>query len=481
MRVLLVQPQEFRSGLYDSLFLFSPLPLETLAATIASHHDVRILDLRLAGEMPQQTARLRQELEEFLPDVVGVTALTLTAVQALDVLRQTKDWNVDTLTMMGGRHATAHPTACQWPFVDFIVLGEADYSFPELIHAIEARGAVGAGVDLPCVPGVLTRTIEGWVSGGVQGGQPDLNALPFPARWLTAPQHDRYRLPSGRGPALFLETSRGCSFRCKFCAVPSFYQGGFRAKTAQRVVDELAQDSREWVLVADDNFLDDVARAEELATTITHSGLQRKFIIQARTDAIARNPKLLDQWTEAGLGAVYLGFEDFDRRRLRALGANKSGNTNGPAVDMVRERGVEAFGGFIVHPNFTHEDFDEMEEYTAQLNATLLVFYVLTPYPGTAIFDEMREDITEWDYRLWDSFHAVLPTRLPLEVFYQRYRRLFRKYWQTADRSGMNGTYPLSNVLEWYRKLAQFPRDAAGLAQNRPAFADVSLDRQPVA
>ena len=100
MRILLIEPAKAPISMAgEDVFLFEPLALEYVAAGVSSDHDVKILDMRL-------DRRLRRALEDFSPDVVGITAYTVHADVAKDLFRRVKNWNPEVLTVVGGHHAT---------------------------------------------------------------------------------------------------------------------------------------------------------------------------------------------------------------------------------------------------------------------------------------------------------------------------------------------------------------------------------------
>ncbi|MBI5478278.1 MAG: cobalamin B12-binding domain-containing protein [Deltaproteobacteria bacterium] len=100
MKILLVQPAKGSAALAgDDFYCFEPLALELLGAAVRPHHDVRLVDLRLGAD-------LAAVLQEFAPEVVGVTAYSVNVHPALEICADVKDWNPRCLTVVGGHHAT---------------------------------------------------------------------------------------------------------------------------------------------------------------------------------------------------------------------------------------------------------------------------------------------------------------------------------------------------------------------------------------
>jgi radical SAM superfamily enzyme YgiQ (UPF0313 family) len=149
--------------------------------------------------------------------------------------------------------------------------------------------------------------------------------------------------------------------------------------------------------------------------------------MQARSDAIVRHPETIARWREIGLNGVFIGFEKPDQGGLDALNKHNSPENNEQALEVLRRLGIEPDASFIVDPDDDYDDFAALRSYVRRLKLKVPLFAVLTPLPGTALFDEVKERLTTSDYRLFDLLHAVLPTRLPLTEFYQELASLYRE------------------------------------------------------
>lgn len=90
---------------------------------------------------------------------------------------------------------------------------------------------------------------------------------------------------------------------------------------------------------------------------------------------------------------------------------------------------------FIVHPDYERRDFQKLHAYVQGLGLRMPAFTVLTPLPGTVLFEEVRDRILTTNYELFDLLHAVLPTHLPSVDFYREFAGLYRS------------TYPRWRVL----------------------------------
>jgi hopanoid C-3 methylase len=204
VKILLIEPPKAPVTIGgEEVFLFEPLALEYVAAGAAGEHDVRILDMRL-------DKGLASALEDFIPDIVGFTAYTVHVNTVRRPARDIKTWNRNTLTVVGGHHATVSPDDFLTPEIDLVVGGEGIEPFREIVRRHETRQGFDG------IPGLVVRSDAGLVI-RVAGAAIDLDAAPFPARALTA-RYRRHYYCEWMKPLASMRTSKGCPHRCTFCA-----------------------------------------------------------------------------------------------------------------------------------------------------------------------------------------------------------------------------------------------------------------------
>src|SRR5262249_3946491 len=95
-------------------------------------------------------------------------------------------------------------------------------------------------------------------------------------------------------------------------------------------------------------------------------------------------------------------------------------------IKVLAAAGIEIQGSFIVHPDWGREEFRKLSEFVQSRPLTYASFSILTPLPGTKLHRERVGEITNHDPELMDVFHAVLPTKLPLDEFYREFAQLYR-------------------------------------------------------
>jgi hopanoid C-3 methylase len=247
----------------------------------------------------------------------------------------------------------------------------------------------------------------------------------MPARHLIPHYADKYYI-NFRKPLALMETARGCPFKCNFCSVWKFHDSTFREKSPERVVAELRAIEAPNVFITDDIFWMDVRRSEELARQIKAAGIKKYFTVQTRTDIICKFPHLIEMWKDCGSLAIFLGLESVTDEGLKSVNKSNTMANNRRALDILKEMGVGYTPNFIVDPAWDHDDFTRLRDWISETGAYNSGFSVLTPLPGTDLWETAKHQVTTHDWEMYDIIHAVLPTRLPLADFYEEYSRLWR-------------------------------------------------------
>lgn len=409
MKILLIQPKSYAIGFTD-MILAEPLGLESIAGGLTDE-EVRIIDLRIKDE-------LDTELKKFDPDICGISlsyAIDHNAVLA--IARRIKEVLPKAYVVVGGQHASLNFQTLANSSIDAVVIGEGERTFSELVRALKEHK------DLREVKGIAFKYDGEFVLTEEREPEKNLDSLPLPQRTLIKRRY--YHLGFQRPLSLY-ETSRGCPYECSFCCVWQFHKKTLRTKSAQAVLSELQKIEEPYVLFVDDNFLVDIKRAEEIAILIKESGLKKKYTFQARSDTIARYPHLIRLWKDIGLKGVFIGFEKVDDRELDELKKRTKVSHNDRALEILKDLGIEVWASFIVDPGYSREDFQKIADYVRSRKIRTPTFSVLTPLPGTKLFEELKEKIVTFDLDLFDIAHCVLPTKLPLPEFYREFCGLYR-------------------------------------------------------
>jgi len=419
MKILLIQPPSPPNIIGEGVaFLSEPLALEIIAAGV-QHHEVKILDMRIESN-------LRRELENFQPDVVGTTSYTPGVYQAQNVLKKAKDYNPDILTVIGGIHATVMPEDFNKEYVDVIVIGEGDETFKELVDAYQK------GEEFGNINGIAIRENERLIFAQPRKLISDLDQMPLPARHLVEKYRGEYFRQTWR-PVVSLITSRGCPYRCKFCAIWKIANGKYRTRSPESVVNEIASIKERYILFSDDNTLQDIKRAEKIYQIIKSRNIKKIYEAYARADTVVRHPNLIRKWKEIGLELILIGLESFRNSELKEMNKRTTVSINEEAIRILHDNGIEIAAYFIIHPDYEKTDFDALAEYIESMNLTQPTFTILTPLPGTELYQEKFDEMITHDYELFDLLHTVLPTKLPMKEFYGCFANLYSKFFSTRN------------------------------------------------
>ncbi len=378
-------------------------------------HRCAVFDLRIDGE-EHGLARCRA----FEPQVVGLQCnFTTERYRTLRLVRRVREEMPGAFIVVGGHDASRDPDWFQDPAVDAVAMGDGEVVMPLLVEALDQ------GKDLKRVPGLVLRRGQDWVHTGPPPPRQPVESFPLPARHLIAEYAPHYYI-NFRKPLALMETARGCPFKCNFCSVWKFHESTFREKSPERVVAELAQIEADNIFIVDDIFWLNVHRGEALAKAIKAAGIKKYFTVQTRTDIICKFPHLIEMWKDCGNLAIFLGLESVTDEGLDAVNKHNTAANNVRAISILKELGVGFTPNFIVDPAWNREDFQRLREWIETTGAYNSGFSVLTPLPGTDLWETAQAQTTTRNWEMFDIVHAVLPTRLPLEEFYEEYSGLWR-------------------------------------------------------
>jgi len=422
MKILLVNPSS-RGAFRVVGFLLPPLGLLYVAAAARRRgHEVRVIDRSVD----------RRPVPFGDADVAGIHSDTTRIDRALALARQAK--RAGCRVVMGGPHPCfMAEEILATGAVDAVVRGEGEASFPALLEAW------ASGSDPSSVPGLILPAEGGVLDTGERPRIPDVDALPFPARDLVdLGRYDRARM-HGR-PITPLHTSRGCPFACRFCSSTRFDGARWRARSAGSVVEEVEHVVKDLgfraVCFMDDNFTFSPRRVEAICDGILSKGLDVRWWCFSRVDTIARHPDMVRRMAEAGGRSIFIGVESPTARVLERFGKGIGPDQARKAVSFLKQNGFEVLASYILGaPEETRGDLRTTIRFARELDTHTAQFTLLTPYPGTALYDDLRDRIRERNWRKYDSIHAVFEhpsiSRLELQMwlgraylsFYLRNRR----------------------------------------------------------
>lgn len=377
------------------------LSLLTIAAMAEKHgHQVELLDL---SYMQYDYNFVREKIAAGKPDVVGITGTTPLMNQIRDISCLAKSISKNILTIAGGAHVSALPReSVLESMLDLVVIGEGENTFTEVLN----------GTNLKEIKGIAYRDGENVIRTMPRPFIENLDELPMPAWHLYDSknyEHRISRLLARRRPLTMAEFSRGCVFKCDFCASKNTMALGYRKKSPERCAEEVRRmhhfGYREFAL-ADDIFTSDNHWASEVAEAITRTGVDLAWTCTNGIRVESAEAGLFRKMKKAGCYRVSFGFETGNEEVLKSFGKGGAATIKKgrEAVRMARKAGLDTNGYFMLglSPD-TEKSMQDTIDYARTLPLDMMKFGVTIAFPGTRMFKEYREKKLIRSYN-WDDY-----------------------------------------------------------------------------
>jgi radical SAM superfamily enzyme YgiQ (UPF0313 family)/anti-anti-sigma regulatory factor len=351
-------------------FWFPRLSLPTIAALTPEDVEVRITDENV----------MSIDYDED-PDLVGLTAMTMHAPKAYSIADRFRVKGIP--VVMGGIHASMMPQEAK-EHADAVVIGEAEEIWPKLVDDFR-NGKMKPIYRSPSSPSLQ----------GLPRARTDL---------LKKEAYDKVTC---------VQTTRGCPFNCDYCSVSQFFGHRLRCRPVAEVVEEVRSLEETFVVFVDDNIVGDPSYAKDLFKELIP--LKIRWGSQASI-TIAKDPELLRLASESGCYSLFVGIESLSTDNLRSMNKriNKVEDYE-EAIKRIRDSGIMVIGSFIF--GMDHDDpgvFERTVRFCEKNRIEVPVFFVLTPVPGTRLFQRLKADdriLTE-DWSKYDGATVVMKPRL---------------------------------------------------------------------
>ena len=397
MKILLVNPSYH--DVYRTFdFVLPPLGLAYMAAVLTENdYDVNIVDLNANQD--------QQGIIDNSWDLVGITLDTSRYYKGMKYARMLK--SKGTKVVVGGPHASFMADEILGSgSADFVVRGEGEQAVLELVSALTEKG------NLEQIKGLSYISDDQIIHNDDRLYPDDLDSLPFPARHLL--DMNKYRTSKlGIRSITSILTSRGCPYQCSFCASSKLAGTFWRARSVESIIKEieLVKDTYDYRAFAfvDDNFTLNPQRVIDLCKEICKRGWDIHWWCFSRVDTIVKNPEMVALMYEAGCRSTYIGIESRNQETLDFYNKKISADISREAVSILKNNKIEMTASFIIGAlNENKEMVEDTLKFAKSLNPNTVSFTILTPYPGTDLFNQVKDKIITFDWRKFDGIHSVI-------------------------------------------------------------------------
>jgi radical SAM superfamily enzyme YgiQ (UPF0313 family) len=370
MRIAFIDPcnKEWKGHMPNSLpqMFYPPLWPSILNALTPEEHERKFISSQ-RGKITEKT------LSNY--DLVALSVLTTTSKDAYEIGDMCK--NVGTLCVMGGYHPYVLPEEAK-KHCDTIVFGECETNWPRVMSDFTNKELK------PFYNGGLCRETDFVV--------PDFSIY---KNWFYLKKP--------------LEITRGCPNRCDFCGLPNYTGNMCRYKPT----DIIRKDIERWkrkktTVLTTPNLMANPKKTKERLEIIKEYNL--RWVSPCDT-TIGNSEKILKLASEAGCVALYYGLESISKESL--LSINKPHNIKSDYKELVKKThdfGFLAGGSFVLgFDGDTKETVKKTVEFAKDCDMDICVFFPLTPYPGTMLFDRLNREgrILTYDWGRYDILEVI--------------------------------------------------------------------------
>lgn len=411
MKILLIYPYFLDDRIQAEDSSVVPIGLYYVGAMLKDHsYDVEIVNWHDINKRPEE---IEENLREKNPDIIGFSIVHANRWGGIDISRIAKKILPDVKIVFGGIGATFlwKHLLTQCKEIDYIVLGEGEYSFLNLVNYLEK----GKDSEIPTIQGIACR--QGKKTHKIEPAEfiKDIDQLPMPSQYFTY-QH--------------VASSRGCPSNCTFCGSPRFWGRKVRFHSPEYFVQQLEQLHQKGIsffYISDDTFTMREDRVIEICQKIIEKGLKITWFAISRVNFVSE--EMLYWMRKAGCIQISYGVESGSDKIRNALNKNIKTSDIMNAFALTSKYGILSRAYFIYgNPGETRETIRETIDLIEEIKPLSSIFYILDIFPGTALYEDLQrrtklgDDI--WSERIEDIMYFETDQRLSQDMILEFGRKL---------------------------------------------------------
>jgi len=387
-KILFIYPPSNINSKIQRELNYPPMGIVFLSSVVRDNgNTVKIFD---GNVETQPFQKLQKLLEEFKPEVVGISFNSLLAESAYYTAEFIKKLNPHTTVIAGGYHPTVMPAeVINNDNYDFVVVGEGEVTFLEWLQEYDTGGD-----DFSGIKGLVFMKNGKLVKVGMREIIPNIDNITMPAYDLL--HLNRYKsMVSTRNPYVTFIRSRGCPFKCTFCGVNSMFSHKYRCQSPEKTVSEIDVLVKKFhvkeILFKDSDFLINKRNVQKLCELLIEKKYDFIWSCNARVDMVDEH--ILTLMKNAGCKTVTYGVESGSQEIINRLRKGFSVEQAREAVEITKKVGIQCTVNIMFgNPGETKENVKETMEFVKEIDPDLVHFSNLTAFPGSVIYDEALEN-----------------------------------------------------------------------------------------
>lgn len=376
---------------------------------------------------------------ESHPDIVGFSMMTYNFEIYKDVAGRIKKQKRDVKIIFGGYYPSSCPEIVQDENIDFVVIGEGERTFIELLETLRCNG------DFSRVKGIAYWD-DGLLINEPRERIDNLDELPFPLRSKEILKDTMiggltYPPQSEQVSVCQITYSRGCPHNCTFCSSPSLWGSQVRWRSAENLVDEIEYLQREFgtnmIFFTDLTFNLNKTKVLELCREILNRGVEINWFAMCHVDNI--DIEILTEMKKAGCTKISYGIDALNSKTLSKIKPGQKVNIGmmRRALELTSDMGIIVRAYVMIgYPWESKESLYETKQVIKDLPVDDLRISFLTPFPGTPIYDEFKKEgliLTE-DLNKYTSDDPTIKVKgLTSQELINFREEIFKEFYQSKE------------------------------------------------
>ena len=404
MRALLVRPHINKKITTVKKFMFGePMGIECVSTILKEiGHEVLLVDF-----MAESHRKLRKYIKKFKPDVVGFTSQCSDITNVLYLAEKTKNIDNKITVIVGGIQATISPEAYFNKNVDYVFKSTTRENYKQLMEQIENDTDEE-------IMGIYSKKRQ------YQSTLPSCqNEYVKPDREMSAKYRKKYKY-GGYQPYATIQTSYGCRNHCTFC-IRRKLEGKLTERDIEEVVAEIKGIKEDTIMICDSDFLINEKRLIKFCELLEKQKIKKTYICYGSVNSILEKEYLFERLSDNGVKAVIVGLESFSDVFLKKYNKSATVDENYKAVQILKRNGIATWGTFILHPDFSKEDFKNFRKYLRFLKPEMISFTPLVPHFLTPLYKQYKDRLIypKDDYEKWSFGDVIIyPSKMSLRRYY---------------------------------------------------------------